>query len=279
MCALLLESRQVGHQVMNVVVGVLRQQVDVGFGGVVHLDLDSRGGPGAVMAGGIAEGHREFVQVSAAAGDGLAGRQGHGHLRFGAAGIHEALEEFQPVVAGGDAREVAGGGVAGIAFARSVEILLALVDVAGGQVRRVDTFAAAFLRLAMVFRVCMKAASAASSPLVTVKRGILLRPLRTTGPIWLPSTSSATSLERVRSGPSSPPPVSRPWQKAHCWTKEDSPALTSSGGKVWAVFAGAWAKASEPVMSSTMEPRVMQPGSTCYVSASAGRTESAAHRR
>src|SRR5205085_12083321 len=81
-------------------------------------------------------------------------------------------------------------------------------------------------------------------------------------------TSSATSLERVRSGPDSPPPVSRPWQKAQCWTNKVSPALTSSAGKVRIGFAGAaggvWVRPGETAMSSAIKelPRTRGVGRT-----------------
>ena len=41
------------------------------------------------------------------------------------------------------------------------------------------------------------------------------RPVRMTGPSLSPRTSCATSVERVRSGPPSPPAASRPWQELH----------------------------------------------------------------
>ncbi len=57
------------------------------------------------------------------------------------------------------------------------------------------------------------------------------RPFRTTGAVLLPFTSSATSFERVRSGPDSPPPASRPWQKAQFCKKSECPLATNAGGK------------------------------------------------
>src|ERR1700679_3170174 len=56
------------------------------------------------------------------------------------------------------------------------------------------------------------------------------RPLRTTAPILFPSTSVATSLERVRSGPVSPPPASRPWQKEQSFRKSALPLSIKAGG-------------------------------------------------
>src|SRR5258708_7582382 len=98
--ALLFESHQVSHQVMNVIVRVLRKQVDVGFGGVVHLDLYFGGGPRAVAAGSVAKSYREFIQVNAGAADGLSGSQDHSHFGFGPARIHQALEEPESNIAG-----------------------------------------------------------------------------------------------------------------------------------------------------------------------------------
>src|SRR5439155_16803041 len=69
-----------------------------------------------------------------------------GDLHFGAARIHETLEESQALIAGGHAGEVPGGGVTGTAFAGSVEILLALVDIAGGKILRVDALSSSGLR-------------------------------------------------------------------------------------------------------------------------------------
>jgi len=77
---------------MNVVICVLREKIDMRLGGVVGLDLHLRGRPGAVAAGGIAQGHGEFIEVRTRAADRFARRQRHGHLGFGTAGIHEALK-------------------------------------------------------------------------------------------------------------------------------------------------------------------------------------------
>ena len=60
-------------------------------------------------------------------------------------------------------------------------------------------------------------------------------PVRTTGPILSPLTSSATTIDRVRSGPVSPPIASRPWQKPHCETKSTWPARICSGEYVCCV--------------------------------------------
>src|SRR5204863_375390 len=88
----------------------------------------------------------EFVEVRARAADGLARWQRHGHLGFGAPRIHEALDEPQTGIARGDAGEVAGGRVASIALAGSVEVLLALIDIAGGEILRVDSLPLPALR-------------------------------------------------------------------------------------------------------------------------------------
>src|SRR6185503_11272982 len=61
------------------------------------------------------------------------------------------------------------------------------------------------------------------------------RPSRITGPILSPRASSATSFERVRSGPDSPPAASRPWQNPHWAENWASPALIWSAEYVWAV--------------------------------------------
>ena len=93
--ALLFQRQQICHQVVDVVVGVLREQVDVGFGGSSRPDLHFRRGPGAVTARGVAQRDGEFVLVGPRAADGLAGGQRDGHLRLGSARIHQALEESQ----------------------------------------------------------------------------------------------------------------------------------------------------------------------------------------
>src|SRR5215467_5125209 len=59
------------------------------------------------------------------------------------------------------------------------------------------------------------------------------RPLRTTGPILSPFTSAATNLERVRSGPLSPPVASRPWQNEQSCRNRAFPFWTSSGEYVF----------------------------------------------
>src|SRR5882724_1239469 len=56
------------------------------------------------------------------------------------------------------------------------------------------------------------------------------RPARITGPILFPSTSVVTSFDRVRSGPVSPPPASRPWQNEQFCRKSAPPLLTKSCG-------------------------------------------------
>jgi light-regulated signal transduction histidine kinase (bacteriophytochrome) len=61
------------------------------------------------------------------------------------------------------------------------------------------------------------------------------RPTRTKGPILSPRTSFATSSERVRSGPDSPPTASRPWQNPHCAANRSSPARICSAEYVCGV--------------------------------------------
>src|SRR5579863_9689 len=63
------------------------------------------------------------------------------------------------------------------------------------------------------------------------------RPLRTTDLILSPPTSDVTSLERVRSGPLSPPPASRPWQNEQSSRNSDAPLSTSAGGYVFSATA------------------------------------------
>src|SRR6266567_1275718 len=95
----------------------------------------------------------------------------------------------------------------------------------------------------------MNATILVRSASLTVNAGMPLsgRPLCTTGPILSPRTSSATSAERVRSGPVCPPIASRPWQKPQYVTNSGSPALMSLGAYCGA--AGACRSAAAPVLS------------------------------
>ena len=76
----------------------------------------------------------------------------------------------------------------------------------------------------------MKATIALRSASLTLNAGMPSsgRPARTTAPILSPRLSSATSFERVRSDPPSPPAASRPWQKPHCEIYFGSPARICS---------------------------------------------------
>ena len=85
---------------------------------------------------------------------------------------------------------------------------------------------------AFVFWSWMNATIAPRSASLKSNDGIPLsgRPTRSSGPIVSPRESSATSVERVRSGPVSPPAASRPWQNPHSDRKRVCPAMTSSAG-------------------------------------------------
>src|SRR5436190_4644032 len=90
------------------------------------------------------------------------------------------------------------------------------------------------------------------------------RPVRMTGLILSPFTSSDTRTERVRSGPVVPPVASRPWQKPQYATNSGSPAVTSLAGYTTASCAGAgaagaWARGPDESIAASraVAPRVM----------------------
>src|SRR5580693_2538429 len=78
------------------------------------------------------------------------------------------------------------------------------------------------------------------------------RPLRITGPMVLPFSSSRTITERSKSGPFSPPLAFEPWQKPQAPTKVSFPRATEAGsyfgGGAVACGASAWQNASAAVV-------------------------------
>src|SRR5258708_1638954 len=76
------------------------------------------------------------------------------------------------------------------------------------------------------------AANCCSSTLPNAGIPLSSRPFRTTAPIFSPCASCSTSADAIRSGPLSPPPASRPWQKPHCAANRVLPAC------IWSILVG-----------------------------------------
>ena len=186
-------------------------------------------------------------RIGELAGDRFAGRQRDGHLRRGGGapprprplGIQHALQQLQSLQPRRQSGEIAGRRVALRAAAGAIEVLLAGVGVAGLQIRDIDRAPVAVERIRLGFRIVNERDDRRRGR----RRGRLnggmplsTRPLRTSGMILSPRTSSATSVERVRSGPVSPPIASRPWQKPQVEREERLDLrCTCSGGYVCGV--------------------------------------------
>ena len=103
------------------------------------------------------------------------------------------------------------------ASAGAVEELLARLCVPGLEIRDIHAPAIAFERLRLHLGVVDEGDDGGDVGSGSLNGGMPFsgRPLWMTGAILSPRTSSATSADRVKSGPVSPPIASRPWQNPH----------------------------------------------------------------
>ena len=139
-----MQGLQVRHQIVNIVIGVLAEKVRVSVDWRVDLELHTFGWPRAIRAVGIDKRHGELVEIREHPGDCRSGGRSHGRTRFRMLWIQHLALEIKTLQPRGDAREIAGGGVAGSASAGTFEVFLASRDVPGLQVNSVDALASAF---------------------------------------------------------------------------------------------------------------------------------------
>src|SRR6266852_1075311 len=151
----LAQGLQVSHQVMNVVVGVLSQQLDMSFGGSVDGVLDRICRPGLIPSRLVGHSDGEFILIGELAGNSLAGGESHRHGCGSVLGIEHPLFKFQSAKTPGHAGQITSGGMAGRAGPSAIEILFASLDVAGLKIA--DRYASPSARPGVgLFLLCMK---------------------------------------------------------------------------------------------------------------------------
>src|SRR3954447_11074172 len=92
----LMQSLQIRHEVVYIIVSIFWKQSDVGFGGIVDCKFHGAYRPGAIASRRVSQCDSEFVLISQFARDRLPGGKSHAHLRPRPTRIEQALLEFQP---------------------------------------------------------------------------------------------------------------------------------------------------------------------------------------
>src|ERR1700685_491398 len=113
----------------------------------VAFILHIAGSPGSVSTRGINEPHRKLVEIVQCAADDFTGSKRYGDFGLYMFGIQHPLLEFEALITGCNIGTISRWRRAGRAPPRSVEILLARLNIAGLEIGCVNAFASTYFRV------------------------------------------------------------------------------------------------------------------------------------